>query len=283
VELALACELGRRAGTAVENARMYAERTHIAHELQSTLLPEKLLQPPGTEVRALYAAAGELNEVGGDFYDVFERDGGRWMLSIGDVCGKGPRAAGVTALARHTLRAAALSGQSPAEMLRTLHRALALQPVGEDMCTACLVMLELEPSGGARVSVTLAGHPPALVIASDGSVSRLGKQGTMLGVIDPIAIEEVHAELPRGATLLLHTDGVSDAGRPGRTVGEEELMRLCAGAAGQTVTQLLHRIELAARTRAEGSLRDDIALLALRLGSSGVADSGGGDAEPHQA
>ena len=80
------------------------------------------------QISALYLASGELNEVGGDFYDVFPVGEGRWMLVIGDVCGKGPRAAGVTALARHTLRTAAMLGASPAGMLDTLHEALRRQP-----------------------------------------------------------------------------------------------------------------------------------------------------------
>ena len=78
---------------------------------------------PGALIEARYAASGELNEVGGDFYDVFEYDASRWMIAIGDVCGKGPRAASVTALARHTLRAAAMRGSAPARMLAAAARA----------------------------------------------------------------------------------------------------------------------------------------------------------------
>ena len=110
-DLALAERLARRAGTAVENARLYTERSRIAHTLQQALLPSSLPELPLAEVQARYLAAGELNEVGGDFYDVFEHGEDGWMLVIGDVCGKGPRAAGVTALARHTLRAASMAGR----------------------------------------------------------------------------------------------------------------------------------------------------------------------------
>ena len=164
--------LGRRAGTAVENARLYTERTRIAHTLQRALLPESLAEIPGVEIQTLYAAAGELNEVGGDFYDVFDYDEDRTMLVIGDVCGKGPRAAGVTALARHTLRAAAIGGQSPTEMLATLHQALLRQPPGADMCTVCLIMLTREEQHGARLTIALAGHPPPLLISPQGRGRR---------------------------------------------------------------------------------------------------------------
>ena len=151
-DLALAERLGRRAGTAVESARLYTERTRIAKVLEAALLPESLPEIPGVEIEGLYHAAGELNDAGGDFYDVLPYGPGRWMLVIGDVCGKGPRAAGVTALARHTLRAAAILGLRPAAMLSTLHEALRRQPVGADLCTVCLVTLEPRPTGAARGS-----------------------------------------------------------------------------------------------------------------------------------
>ena len=193
-DLALAVRLGRRAGTAVENARLYTERTRIAHTLQRALLPESLPRDPGAEIDARYCAAGELNEVGGDFYDVFAYGPDRWMLAIGDVCGKGPRAAGVTALARHTLRAAAMSGQSPSEMLGTLHQALRCQPPGADLCTACLVLMTRTPHG-TRLTVALAGHPPPLLIDPRRSRTADRQAGTLLGVLDPIE----HQRRPRRA------------------------------------------------------------------------------------
>ena len=225
-DLALAERLGRRAGTAVENARLYTERSRIAQTLQQALLPESLPEIPGLEVHARYCAAGELNEVGGDFYDVFDYGPDRWMLVIGDVCGKGPRAAGVTALARHTLRAAAMSGQSPTEMLETLHRALRRQPPGADLCTVCLVAAH-HTGAATQLTVALAGHPPPLLIDRDGQAELIGRPGTLLGVLDPIEIVETKAELRDGETLLLYTDGVTDAGRPNVELGEAGLIELC--------------------------------------------------------
>lgn len=263
-DLDLVCELARRAALAIDNARLYTERTQIAHTLQRALLPEALPEIPGAEVLALYAAAGELNEVGGDFYDVFELDSGQWMLMIGDVCGKGPRAAGVTALARHTLRAAAMSGQSPAAMLSTLHLALRRQPPGADLCTVCLIVLAREGEG-ARLTVALAGHPPPLLIDSAGAVREIGQAGTLLGVIDPVHIQASEVRMASGETLLLYTDGVSEAGAPERPLGEHELRKLCAVAPHMTLPELLEYIESAALERTDGRLRDDVALLALRI------------------
>ncbi len=268
VDLALAERLGRRAGTAVENARVYTERTRIARTLQRALLPESFPDVPGIEIEARYSAAGELNEVGGDFYDVFEYQADRWMLVIGDVVGKGPRAASVTALARHTLRAAAMSGLAPARMLGMLHQALRSQSSGSDFCTVCLVTLTPTPTG-ASLGVTLAGHPHPLLIDRDGATARLGRPGTLLGIIDPLRIEEHQAELTPGQTLLLYTDGVTEAGRSSNQLGESGLLELCTRGAGDTLGVLLEHIESSALARVAGKTRDDIALLALRLRAPG--------------
>jgi PAS domain S-box-containing protein len=270
-DLALAERLGRRAGTAVESARLYTERTRIAKVLEAALLPASLPAIPGVEIDALYRAAGELNDAGGDFYDVLPYGPDRWLLVLGDVCGKGPHAAGVTALARHTLRAAAIVGLTPTGMLGTLHEALRRQPPGADLCTVCLVTLARR-RGHARLTVALAGHPPPLLIDADGACTKLGRHGTLLGVIDPIEINEVEVELRPDETLLLYTDGLPEAGRAGSELDEPSLLTLCAEAARQhTLRGMLEQVERGALARADGRLRDDIALLALRITSERMA------------
>jgi PAS domain S-box-containing protein len=252
------------------------ERGRIAHVLQRALLPESLPQIDGVEIETLYAAAGEVNEVGGDFYDVFDYDDARTMVVIGDVCGKGPRAAGVTALARHTLRAAAIVGQSPAGMLATLHQALLRQPQGADLCTVCLIMLVREQDA-ARLTIALAGHPPPLLIGRGGEVEQAGRSGTLLGVVNPVSIEETEIVLSAEETLLLYTDGVIEAGRPSRLLGEDGLLELCSAAPGLPLKRFLEHIEQAALTRAEGRLRDDVALMALRISpQTGKRSTSGG-------
>jgi PAS domain S-box-containing protein len=282
-DLELAEELGRRAGVAIENARLYTERTQIARTLQQALLPESLPEIADMQLDALYTAAGELNEVGGDFYDAFDYDRDRWMLVIGDVCGKGPRAAAVTALARYTLRAAAMSDQSPAEMLATLNQALLRGEAG-DLCTVCLVTLAAEPCG-ARLTVTLGGHPPPLLIAPTGEIEQAGQIGTLLGALDPLNVEECDTLLRHEETLLLYTDGVIDAGAGQNPIGEDGLRQLCAGASDLALGELLTRVEEAALERSEGRLRDDLALLAVRpaqvrVGSSCTSVSNGANRSP---
>jgi PAS domain S-box-containing protein len=262
-DLGLAVRLGRRAGTAVESARLYTERTRIASILQSALLPESLPEIPGAELEGLYRAAGELNDVGGDFYDVIDYGPDGWMLVIGDVCGKGPRAAGVTALARHTLRAAAQLGQSPSGMLATLHGALRTQTRGSDLCTVCLVTVQ-SADRRARIGVSLAGHPAPLIIAANGDARQVGTPGTLLGVLDPIEINEVNAELAPGETLLLYTDGLLEGGRSAQQLGERGLFELCSQAPRLSLSGLLEHLVQAASARADDRLRDDIALVGLR-------------------
>jgi serine phosphatase RsbU (regulator of sigma subunit) len=155
-------------------------------------------------------------------------------------------------------------------MLDTLHQALHHQPRGADLCTVCLVTMSLS-GDGAQVNIALAGHEQPLLIDPRGRVNEVGEPGTLLGVLDSISINERQLQLRPGYTLLLFTDGVIDAGRPGRPLGASGLRALCAEAPELSLKELLERIERAARAHARGSLHDDIALLALRLREPGVA------------
>ncbi|MHB1469556.1 MAG: SpoIIE family protein phosphatase [Solirubrobacteraceae bacterium] len=247
-----------------EVKRAQLAQAQIAHTLQQALLPSELPEIPGVEIAVRYTAAGELNEAGGDFYDVIEQGDGRWLLVIGDVCGKGPRAAGVTALARHTLRAGALAGLEPLAMLRLLHEALRRQPPGADLCTACLVTL-VRDADRTRLSVALAGHPQPLLIGTDGWARPIGRHGTLLGVVEPLRVEERSATLSEGESLLLYTDGVAEAGRSHGTLSEQGLIELCAAGRELSLSALLASVEEAALLRATGPRRDDIALMGVRL------------------
>jgi serine phosphatase RsbU (regulator of sigma subunit) len=261
-------ELARRAGLSVDNARLYTERSAIAHTLQAELLPTLLAAIPGVGVAVRYRAAGELNEVGGDFYDVFERRGGGWAFEIGDVSGKGAEAAAVTALARHTVRTASLQPATPAELLETLNDALLVQRAGAEFCTVCLACLTLHSEGGAgggTLTVALGGHPPALVLRADGMVEPVGVAGTLLGVFADPRLHEVDVELRRGDTVLLYTDGVTEAGPAGDEIGDEGLAQILAGLRGLSPDQIVDAVEQAAVEAQDGKPRDDIALVAFAL------------------
>jgi sigma-B regulation protein RsbU (phosphoserine phosphatase) len=171
----------------------------------------------------------------------------------------------VTALARHTLRAGAISRQSLTGMLGTLHQALRRQPPGADLCTVCLVLMTPRADGSMGLTVALAGHHPPLIVDRDGQATPVGWPGTLLGVLDPIEITESETVLQADQTLLLYTDGVSEAGKSTGPLGEEGVIELCRRAPELGLANLLEHVERAALERAEGKLRDDIALLAARI------------------
>jgi PAS domain S-box-containing protein len=259
-------ELARRAALSVDNARLYTERSRIAHTLQAELLPSRLPEIPGVRVAVRYRASGELNEVGGDFYDVFERRGGGWAFEIGDVSGKGAEAAAVTALARHTVRTASLQPAALHELLTTLNDALLVQRAGSEFCTVCLVALDLRGDGGADLTVALGGHPPALVLRADGRVDAVGEPGTLLGVFADPVLTEVRVSLEPGDTVLLYTDGVTEAGPRGHELGEDGLAEVLSGLRGLTPEAIVDAVEQAAVDAQAGQPRDDIALVAFALG-----------------
>lgn len=264
-DVELAVELGRRAGIAVENARLYTERTHIAHVLQSGLLPQSLPSIPGFEIQASYRAAGELNEVGGDFFDIFETTDGAWAAFVGDVSGKGAEAASVTALARFTLRAAVIRQGPPQEALKLLNDAMFLQRSGEQFATVALVCLNpAAPGESARLTLALGGHPPPMVMRADGSVEPVGRFGTLLGMAMNPSISDTEVELAVGDSLLLYTDGVVEAGRGSVRMGEDGLAKVLASCRNRAPREVVAAVELAAVEAYGGEPRDDIALIALR-------------------
>ena len=176
-DVELAEELARRAGTAVENARLYTERSHIARALQTGLLPDALPTIPGWRMEALYRPAGAENWVGGDFYDAVEVPGG-WLVLVGDVAGHGAEAAALTGLARHTLRSTARLLADPLDAIAQLNQELTARKQ-MSLCTVAAVLLT-ERDGAAQAEIVCAGHPPPLLIA-DGHVAPVGRFGPMLG------------------------------------------------------------------------------------------------------
>ncbi len=261
--MVLARELADRCALALDNAMVYAHRDLVAMSLQEELLPPELPPIPGLDVAARYAAAGEGNEVGGDFYDVFPSERG-WRVVIGDVVGKGPAAAAVTGLARHTLRAAAPYEQSPSALLGVLNRALLAERAGERLASVACV--ELEPEGdGLALTVSAGGHPLPLLVAADGSVREVGAFGPLLGVDTGHGSTDVSDRLAPGELLVLYTDGVVEARGPSGVFGEERLRVLLSDLVGDAPTRVVQRIEAAVLAASGGRPRDDLAIVALRV------------------
>jgi serine phosphatase RsbU (regulator of sigma subunit) len=262
--------LADRAALALDNARLHEQQAHIASVLQHSLLPRSLPKIRGFEASSRFLAAGEAYEVGGDFYDVFRSGSGTWMAVIGDVCGKGPEAASLTALARYTVRTASTSQSAPSEVLRTLHESISSERADFRFCTAALARIQT-PSNGrgeARLTVALGGHPLPMVLRKDGRVDSIGEPGTLLGVLPSPILADTDARLAVGDSLILYTDGVLDVRDAGERGDPDWLADQLAAHAGKSADEIAEGLSQAAIRRHGGEPRDDIAILVLnRLGA----------------
>jgi PAS domain S-box-containing protein len=255
--------LAEQCALALDRARLYERERHIAQTLQQVLLPERLPDVPGLELAGRYKAAGEGYDVGGDFYDVFETAAGQWYAVIGDVCGKGPEAAALTALARYTIRADAEYADRPRAVLARLNRAILRQGRDGRFLTAAMLSFQ-RAAGGASFTLTTAGHPPPLRVRLDGTVDPHASDGAILGVFADPGLGEVSGRLEPGETLVLYTDGVTEAGGGQGQFGEERLHGLLRDSAGLEAQALAERILRAVAEFQEGPARDDVTLLVMR-------------------
>lgn len=264
-DVTLAESLAARAALAVENARLLAERSHIAQTLQRSLLPPALPEVPGVELAARYRAAGGENEVGGDFYDVFRAADGVWTCVIGDVSGKGAEAAAVTSLTRHTLRAVALRETEPAETLQLLNDALLSQanPAGR-FCTVLCTRIRRAPSAGLDLTLATGGHLPPMILRAGGRVERIQLRGSIVGGFDRPHFGDRDVHLAPGDLLVMFTDGVTEIRTRQPDVGEAALEDVLRAHRGAAVEEIVDAIEQRAVALQRGEPRDDIALLALR-------------------
>ena len=260
---AILAQLGQLASVAIAKSQAYTRERHIAQVLQRSLLPPGIPAVPGLSIAVRFIPAGEGIEVGGDFYDVFPARGDRVAAVIGDVCGKGPEAASVTALARHTLRAAAAYESRPSAVLGLLHRALRDAREDDRFCTVAFCDIHLDDDG-ARVVLACGGHPLPLVLRRSGAVEPAGKLGTLLGAdLDPV-LADVEVRLAPGDLLVLYTDGVTEV-RAGRReiFGHGDLADLLARCAGEHPESVAERVQAAVLAAAGGRPRDDIAIVVL--------------------
>ncbi|HTB50189.1 MAG TPA: GAF domain-containing SpoIIE family protein phosphatase [Solirubrobacteraceae bacterium] len=263
--MTLMCDLADRAATALDNATMYAARTHMARTLQHSLLPETLPVLEKVDVSSAYHPVGEGNQVGGDFYDVFTTPLGCWLV-VGDVCGKGPEAAAVTALVRHSIRAFAFVRSSPAQVLGAVNEVMLGHSLAQRFATVVVVRLDLTRER-ARAVVAGAGHPPPVVLARDGSSHCPKMHGMMLGVRSGSNVLDFELELEPGSTIVLYTDGLLDAGAPQKGLTSRELCGVLADHAGSGPHAIVRQLERLALASGAGRLRDDVAIVAARVDS----------------
>ena len=262
-EDAILTQLGQLASVAIANARLYGRERTIARTLQRSLRPGGLPDVPGLDAAVRFHPAGEGVELGGDFYDLFRARDGGWAVLIGDIQGKGPEAAAATALARHTLRAAAAYEHRPSGVLTMLHRELQEQLGDGRFCTVAYAYLQVVP-GHVQLELACGGHPLPLILHPDGRVEEVGRLGTLLGADAEPLLADVAVELNEGDVLVLYTDGVTEVRKHRREVfGADELATLLSGCGGLRPEAVVERIEQAVVHASEGRLRDDVAILAF--------------------
>ncbi|MFJ9197454.1 SpoIIE family protein phosphatase [Streptomyces flaveolus] len=252
-----------------ESERERARLRQLATTLQTTLLPPTLANVPGLDVAAHYHIAS-IDEVGGDFYDLFSLAAGTWGLFLGDVCGKGAAAAAVTSLARYTLRAAAVYDPDPAAVLSNLNTVLLHEYHGAEprFCTVVFGLLTPDgEQGGFRITLASGGHPPALLMRADGSADYLPTPGgQLIGVLPDADIATTTLRLDAGDTLLLHTDGLTEAHTAvrGDRYGDEALLAFGRALAPATARQTVSAVRDLLDTLGSG-VDDDAAVLAVHV------------------
>ncbi|MEC3997531.1 SpoIIE family protein phosphatase [Actinacidiphila sp. DG2A-62] len=263
--LELAEDLSRRAALALDNARLYSERTAISQALQRSLLPPELPSVPGVEVEVVYRAAGEGNEVGGDFYDLFPIRDGCWGFAIGDVCGTGPEAAAVTGLARHALRLLAREGFGGPAVLERLNAAILDEGARSRFLTLLYGELWPQQDGSAVLRMVCAGHPLPLRLRPDGTVEPAADPQPLLGVMEDLELVEQSITLDPGDVMLCVTDGVTERREGSRMLGDDGLADVLATCTGLTAGAVAARIQRAVERFASDAPSDDMAILAMRV------------------
>jgi GAF domain-containing protein len=258
-ELDLLRTFASQAALAIDTAEMFSREHNVATILQESILPTRLPHIPGLEASSVYLPAGTDAEIGGDYYDLFPAPDGRVVVSIGDVCGKGVAAATKTSMIRYAVRGMVVAGLEPARILEELNTMLL--EVGDSTSIVTLWLGFIDIAGGVLLYGD-AGHPPGLLLRSvSHRIDRLATTGALLGAVDGATWSQEETRIEPGSTLLLYTDGVTEARNGVRFFGEGRVRRaLRAGGAAATVVQ---RLLAQVQRFSAGELRDDAAILAL--------------------
>jgi PAS domain S-box-containing protein len=257
-DVALAREIARRVGPAIDHALRFEHEHALVDALQRSLLPERLPLVRGVELSARYVPGGAGLYVGGDWYEVLPLEDERVLLAIGDVVGHGVRAAAAMGRVRSVLQFCAGRSSSPVEVLDQLNEHL-WSLYDSDMAT--LLVMMYDPLSG-RLELASAGHPPPLVRSPDGTVRYLDEgRGVPLRITTEPAYELAETVLPPGATLLLYTDGLVERRGESLDRGLERLLDAWRTAPEELESAAEHVVTT---MLGDGPTRDDVAILALR-------------------
>lgn len=265
-DVVLAGDIARRAALAIHNAQSTAAHVAVSQELQQALLPRALPVVPGLDFAAAYLPASTGSDVGGDFYDVLTVDPAHWLVSIGDVCGKGARAAARTGLVRDVLRVLVRDHRSLQQAIEVLNAVMMEAADPLQFCTLAAAMVSRPPlsGGGLDVELVLAGHLQPVVVRHTGKAELIGVFGTAVGLVPTVQLECTRHHLEPGDVLLVYTDGVTERRRGTEQFGTERLLDVAAGAAGGTAAAVVEATREAVERFSPEPMDDDVALLAVR-------------------
>jgi serine phosphatase RsbU (regulator of sigma subunit)/PAS domain-containing protein len=263
-DLGLAEELGRHLAIAIRVDRVFRQRSQVAEALQASLLPARLPPVEGLEFAAAYIGATQFQEISGDFYDVFKAGDG-WGIAVGDVCGKGQDAAAMTAAARHAIRALAHVYDAPADVLAAANEVLVAEDYDDRFVTASLAFLR-QRKGGVQVRLGSCGHVGPAVVRADGRVEILEGDGLPLGLFSDAQPGRLELELHQGDVLFFYTDGVTEARSADLAFFEDQLADALAAVAGRSAGEIVRAVQELVTTFSAGELKDDVTILAVRVG-----------------
>jgi serine phosphatase RsbU (regulator of sigma subunit)/anti-sigma regulatory factor (Ser/Thr protein kinase) len=261
--VAMVLEVATRAAVGADVALLFKDQHDVADALQTSLLPPDLPFDATLEFGARYVAAGETNTVGGDFYDVFALDDGRWVVLVGDVCGRGPEAAAITGLARSVLRVCLREGLTGPEAYDRLNREILELGRRGRFCTSALTILRPAPDHTA-VSVTLAGHPLPVLAKADGRATTIGVPGTLVGVEPELSLHQYELALSPGDAIVLYTDGVTERRRGDAMFEEAGLLAAVRASIGKSAAGLAADVERTVSDFSSETSRDDLAVVVVR-------------------
>ena len=264
--LALVEDLASRASLAIDNGRLFESRNLVARSLQAALLPPVLPQIAGLGLAAKYRVAEGDIEIGGDFYDVIEVGQAVWGIVVGDVCGRGPDAAAITGLMRHSIRAAVVRELLPSRVLALTNDAVLDQIDDSRFCTAAYLRVELDRPkvGSVRVVASSAGHPRPVVLRSDGRAEVMDCSGLLLGVAAQPHLVDVEFVLDPGDAVVLYTDGVTEARRGKEMFGEGRLLETVRSLAGRDAEGIAAGLDDAVSLYQDDA-NDDVAILVAKV------------------
>jgi serine phosphatase RsbU (regulator of sigma subunit) len=265
-DIMMAGDVARRAALSIHNAQSTAAHVSVSQALQQALLPRALPAVPRVEFAAEYLSASSGSDVGGDFYDVLTVDPTHWHVAIGDVCGKGARAAARTGLVRDVLRVLVRDGRALPRAVEMLNDVMMEADDPLQFCTLAAAMVSRSQPGaaGLDIELVLAGHVQPVVVRANGTAELVGEFGTAVGLVPRMRLTCTRHHLDPGDVFLAYTDGVTERRRGRELFGPERLLEVAAEAAGRPAKQVVAAVREAVERFSPAPLDDDVALLAIR-------------------